>query len=282
MSYREYYEAWLNNSYFDDEFKKELKSISQDEKEIEDRFFKDLEFGTGGMRGVIGAGRNRMNKYVIRKASQGFANYLMGENTGGLSVVIAHDSRRMSPEFSLETALVMAANGIKAYIFDSLRTTPELSYAVRHLGASGGVVVTASHNPPEYNGYKIYGEDGCQLVPEKADKVVDEVSSIQDYSTIKHMSEQEAREKDLLVVLGDDQDTAYVEMIKTHIKRDLDQSIKSDLKIVYSPLHGTGARAVERVLRERDTQVSFQLRNRWCLIVSFNTTTAKSRRARCL
>lgn len=250
MSYREYYEAWLNNSYFDDEFKKELKSISQDEKEIEDRFFKDLEFGTGGMRGVIGAGRNRMNKYVIRKASQGFANYLMGENTGGLSVVIAHDSRRMSPEFSLETALVMAANGIKAYIFDSLRTTPELSYAVRHLGASGGVVVTASHNPPEYNGYKIYGEDGCQLVPEKADKVVDEVSSIQDYSTIKHMSEQEAREKDLLVVLGDDQDTAYVEMIKTHIKRDLDQSIKSDLKIVYSPLHGTGARAVERVLRE--------------------------------
>ncbi|WP_430884002.1 phospho-sugar mutase [Fusibacter sp. JL216-2] len=250
MSYREYYEAWLNNSYFDDAFKKELKSISQDEKEIEDRFFKDLEFGTGGMRGVIGAGRNRMNKYVIRKASQGFANYLMGENTGDLSVVIAHDSRRMSPEFSLETALVMAANGIKAYIFDSLRTTPELSYAVRHLGASGGVVVTASHNPPEYNGYKIYGEDGCQLVPEKADKVVDEVSSIQDYSTIKHMSEQEAREKDLLVVLGDDQDTAYVEMIKTHIKRDLDQSIKSDLKIVYSPLHGTGARAVERVLRE--------------------------------
>lgn len=250
MSYREYYEAWLNNSYFDDEFKKELKSISQDEKEIEDRFFKDLEFGTGGMRGVIGAGRNRMNKYVIRKASQGFANYLMGENTGDLSVVIAHDSRRMSPEFSLETALVMAANGIKAYIFDSLRTTPELSYAVRHLGASGGVVVTASHNPPEYNGYKIYGEDGCQLVPEKADKVVDEVSSIQDYSTIKYISEQEAREKDLLVVLGDDQDTAYVEMIKTHIKRDLDQSIKSDLKIVYSPLHGTGARAVERVLRE--------------------------------
>ena len=250
MSYREFYEAWLNNPYFDDAFKEELKSISQDEKEIEDRFFKDLEFGTGGMRGVIGAGRNRMNKYVIRKASQGFANYLISENDGDLAVVIAHDSRRMSPEFSLETALVMAANGIKAYIFDSLRTTPELSYAVRHLGASGGVVVTASHNPPEYNGYKIYGSDGCQLVPEKADMVVNEVSAIQDYSTIKYMSEKDAKAKGMLVVLGEEQDTAYVEMIKTHIKRNLDQSVKEDLKIVYSPLHGTGARVVERVLSE--------------------------------
>ncbi len=195
MSYREFYDAWLNNPYFDDDFRSELKSIGQDEKEIEDRFFKDLEFGTGGMRGVIGAGRNRINKYIIRKASQGFANYMIKENRGDLSVVIAHDSRRMSPEFSLESALVMAANGIKAYIFDSLRTTPELSYAVRNLKAAGGVVVTASHNPPEYNGYKIYGSDGCQLVPHKADMVVDEVSAITKYETIKYMSEDEAKKE---------------------------------------------------------------------------------------
>ncbi len=250
MSYREFYDAWLNNPYFDDDFRSELKSIGQDEKEIEDRFFKDLEFGTGGMRGVIGAGRNRINKYIIRKASQGFANYMIKENRGDLSVVIAHDSRRMSPEFSLESALVMAANGIKAYIFDSLRTTPELSYAVRNLKAAGGVVVTASHNPPEYNGYKIYGSDGCQLVPHKADMVVDEVSAITKYETIKYMSEDEAKKNGLLVVLDDKQDTDYVDMIKTHIKRELDPAVKSDLKIVYSPLHGTGARAVERVLNE--------------------------------
>lgn len=250
MSYREFYEAWLENPYFDESFRAELQSIGKDEKEIEDRFFKDLEFGTGGMRGVIGAGRNRMNKYIIRKASQGFANYLIKENGGDLSVVIAHDSRRMSPEFSLETALVMAANGIKAYIFDGLRTTPELSFAVRNLKASGGVVVTASHNPPEYNGYKIYGDDGCQLVPHKADQVVAEVSAISEYDTIKFMAKEDALAKGMLVILDDAQDTTYVEMIKTHIKRDLDAAVKADLKIVYSPLHGTGARAVERVLQE--------------------------------
>ncbi len=250
MSYKNFYEEWLNNPYFDDEFRNELKSISSDEKEIEDRFYKDLEFGTGGMRGVIGAGRNRINKYIIRKASQGFANYLKKVGGDNLSVVIAHDSRRMSPEFSLETALVMAGNGIKAYIFDGLRTTPELSYAVRELNASGGVVVTASHNPPEYNGYKIYGNDGCQLVPEHADMVVDEVSAITEYTSIQYMDKEEAQESGMLTILGDEQDTKYVEMIKTHIKRPLDESVKSDLKIVFSPLHGTGARAVERVLKE--------------------------------
>jgi len=250
MNYKEFYNSWLNNPYFDETFRAELKSIDTDEKEIEDRFFKDLEFGTGGMRGVIGAGRNRINKYIIRKASQGFANYLKKQGEAELSVVIAHDSRRMSPEFSLETALVMAGNGIKAYIFDSLRTTPELSYAVRSLKANGGVVVTASHNPPEYNGYKIYGEDGCQLVPHNADMVVDEVSAITDYETIQYMDEADAKAKGMLVVLGEAQDTQYVEMIKTHIKRDLDSAVKADLKIVYSPLHGTGAKSVERVLAE--------------------------------
>jgi len=250
MSYKEFYQAWLSNPYFDETFRAELESIKGNEKEVEDRFYKDLEFGTGGMRGVIGAGRNRMNKYIIRKASQGFANYLMQENTGDLSVVIAHDSRRMSPEFSLETALVMAANGIKAYIFDGLRTTPELSFAVRNLKASGGVVVTASHNPPEYNGYKIYGDDGCQLVPEKADQVVANVNAITEYETIKFMSKEDALDKGMLEILDDKQDTVYVDMIKTHTKRDLSDAVKSDLKLVYSPLHGTGARAVERVLKE--------------------------------
>ena len=252
MDYKKHYEAWMANPYFDEAFKDELKAIGNDEKEIEDRFFKDLEFGTGGMRGVIGAGRNRMNKYIIRKASQGFANFLIktAGKSEGLSVVIAHDSRRMSPEFSLETALVMAGNGIKAYIFDSLRTTPELSFAVRNLKASGGVVVTASHNPPEYNGYKIYGDDGCQLVPEFADMVVDAVNAITDFETIRFMDEAQAKSEGMLVVLDDVQDTAYVEMIKTHIKRDLPAEVKADLKIVYSPLHGTGARAVERVLNE--------------------------------
>lgn len=239
MTYKEFYEAWLTNPYFDETFKAELQSIKNDEKEIEDRFFKDLAFGTGGMRGVIGAGRNRMNKYIIRKASQGFANYLIKESTGALSIVIAHDSRRMSPEFSLETALVMAANGIKAYIFDGLRTTPELSFAVRNLKASGGVVVTASHNPPEYNGYKIYGNDGCQLVPHSADQVVAEVSAITDYETIKYMSKDQAIEAGMLVILDDAQDTKYAEMIKTHMKRNLDPAVKADLKIVYSPLHAT-------------------------------------------
>ncbi len=252
MDYKKHYEAWLENPYFDQAFKDELKAIKSDEKEIEDRFFKDLEFGTGGMRGVIGAGRNRMNKYIVRKASQGFANFLKQQAAGdeALSVVIAHDSRRMSPEFSLETALVMAGNGIKAYIFDSLRTTPELSFAVRNLKASGGVVVTASHNPPEYNGYKIYGADGCQLVPEYADRVVDEVNAITDYKTIGFIDAEKAKAEGLLEVLGEDQDTAYVEMIKTHIKRALPVEVKADLKIVYSPLHGTGARVVERVLGE--------------------------------
>lgn len=250
MDYRSIYESWLENTYFDEAFRDELKAIGSDDKEVEDRFYKDLEFGTGGMRGVIGAGRNRMNKYIIRKATQGFANYILKEGVGPKSVVIAHDSRRMSPEFSLETALVMAANGIKAYIFESLRTTPELSYAVRSLQASGGVVVTASHNPPEYNGYKIYGDDGCQLVPDKADMVVEEVSAIQDFKAIRCMSRNEAVEAGLLIVLGDEQDTKYVDMIKSHAKRPLDQGIKSALKLVYTPLHGTGARVVERVLKE--------------------------------
>jgi len=186
MDYKKRYDEWLNNDYFDETFRAELKSIENDEKEIEERFYKDMEFGTGGMRGVIGAGTNRMNEYVIRKASQGFANFAMNRYEEN-SIVIAHDCRHKSPEFALETALVFAANGIKAYLFESLRSTPELSYAVRHLNASVGVVVTASHNPPAYNGYKVYGDDGCQLLPVDADKVVEEVNKIKSFDEVKYI-----------------------------------------------------------------------------------------------
>ncbi len=198
MNYKDIYKEWVNNGYFDEGFRNELKAIENNESEVEDRFYKDLEFGTAGMRGIIGAGKNRINKYIVRKASQGFANYIKhAHGSENLSVAIACDNRIKSDEFALETALVMAANGIKAYLFESLRTTPELSFAVRELNCQGGVMITASHNPPEYNGYKVYGADGAQLIPVEAAKVVDEVSAVTSFESVLTMDEKIAKEKDL-------------------------------------------------------------------------------------
>ncbi len=252
MSYMEKYNEWLNNPYFDEETKKELMEIKDNEKEIEDRFFKELEFGTGGMRGVIGAGTNRINKYNVRKATQGFINYILKEidNAKEKGVVIAYDSRHKSPEFAMETALVLAGNGIKAYVFESLRTTPELSFSVRHLGAAGGVVVTASHNPPEYNGYKIYGEDGGQMVPREANKVIEEIRNIDDFSKVKYMDEANAKSKGLVNIIGEDVDKAYIDRVKGLVMRQDVVNEMKDFKIVYTPLHGTGAMPIKRVLTE--------------------------------
>lgn len=250
MNYKVKYNEWVANDYFDEEFKKELLSIQNDEKEIEERFYKDLEFGTGGMRGVIGAGTNRMNEYVIRKASQGFANFAKKRYKDN-AIVIAHDCRHKSPEFALATALVFAANGIKAYLFESLRSTPELSFAVRELKASVGVVVTASHNPPAYNGFKVYGDDGCQLLPVDADKVVEEVNQIQSFEDVRYMSKEEAIEKGLLVYLDDKQDDIYLDMVESvAINKDIIEEVK-DLKVVYSPLHGTGGRPIKLIMERR-------------------------------
>ena len=207
MNYQEQYQAWLTNPYFDEETKAELKAIANDDKEIKERFYKDLEFGTAGLRGVIGAGTNRMNIYTVRKATQGLANYIMQKGFASKGVAIAYDSRRMSPEFANEAALCLAANGIKAYIFDSLRPTPELSFAVRELSAFGGVVITASHNPPEYNGYKLYDERGCQLVPSVNDEVVAEIEKIEDPLSVKALTKAEAG--DLIVTLDKDIDEKY-------------------------------------------------------------------------
>lgn len=249
MSYQKVYEEWVSNSYFDDAFRNELKAIADDAKEIEDRFYKDLEFGTAGMRGVIGAGKNRINKYIVRKASQGFANYIKSAyGSENLSVAIACDNRIKSDEFALETALVMAGNGIKAYLFESLRTTPELSFSVRELKCQGGVMITASHNPPAYNGYKVYGADGAQLIPVEAGKVVDEVSRVTDFERVKIMSESEAKTKGLLQIIGEKVDRLYYDCVKSLA---LNKDVYSEpLKVVYTPLHGTGAEAVKAVMHE--------------------------------
>nr|WP_073147060.1 phospho-sugar mutase [Paramaledivibacter caminithermalis] len=246
------YEEWLNNPYFDEETKKELWCIYDNEKEIEERFYKELEFGTGGLRGIIGAGTNRINKYIVRKATQGLSNYLLKEidNAKKKGVVIAFDSRYKSPEFAREAALVLGGNGIKAYVFESLRTTPELSFSVRELKAAGGIVITASHNPPEYNGYKVYGEDGGQLVPKYAKKVIEEIRKIQDYSQVNYINEQEAKDKDLLYIIGEEIDRKYIDMVKSlALRKDVIEKTK-DFKIVYTPLHGTGAMIVKKVLTE--------------------------------
>ena len=252
MSYKETYNYWLNNPYFDDETKKELLAISGNEKEIEDRFYKVLEFGTGGMRGLIGAGTNRINKYIIRKAAQGLANTIAkqpGEKEKGIA--IAYDSRRFSREFALESALVFAANGIKAYLFDSLRPTPELSFAVRYLGCAAGVVITASHNPKEYNGFKAYGSDGGQLPPNESDKVIQEVNAISDIASIPFMEEKEAREKGLLEIIGKEIDDAYMEALKkVSVNPEVCREIGKTAKLVYTPLHGSGSVPVLRILGE--------------------------------
>ena len=245
------YEEWLNNPYFDAETKAELQAIAGDEKEIEDRFYMDLEFGTAGLRGVIGAGTNRMNIYTVRKATQGLANYILGVGAEKQGVAIAFDSRRMSPEFADEAALCLAANGIKAYVFESLRPTPELSYAVRKLGCIAGINITASHNPPEYNGYKVYWEDGAQITPPHDSGIMDEVKKVTDYATVKTMDKAAAIEAGMYRQIGADIDDPYIAELKSLVlHQDCIDAVKDDLTIVYSPLHGTGNIPVRRVLKE--------------------------------
>lgn len=251
MSYREIYESWLENPYFDEETKKELRALKDDEKEIEDRFYRELEFGTAGLRGVIGAGTNRMNIYTVRKATQGLANYIMKQNGQNKGVAIAFDSRRMSPEFADEAALCLNANGIKAYVFESLRPTPELSYAVRKLGCIAGINITASHNPPEYNGYKVYWEDGAQITPPHDGGIMAEVGAISDFAVVKTMDKTEAMAAGLYVTIGADIDDAYIEELKSQVIHwDSIKEAQKDIKIVYSPLHGTGNIPARRVLKE--------------------------------
>lgn len=251
MNYKEIYKQWATDKYFDEATRNELENIEDDENEIKERFYKNLEFGTAGLRGIIGAGTNRMNDYTVARATFGLANYIL-KNTGqegkDRGVVIAHDSRFKSREFCLQTANTLAACGIKAYIFDDLRTTPELSFAVRHLNCIAGVVITASHNPPEYNGYKVYWEDGAQVMPEIADAITEEVNSIEDYSKIPTIK---ADQKHLVVMLGKEQDTAFIEAVKKQfIGRDTVERVAKDFKIVYTPLCGTGNIPIQRVLKE--------------------------------
>ncbi len=251
MDYREIYEQWLANPYFDEATKEELKGISEDENEIKERFYMDLEFGTAGLRGIIGAGTNRMNIYVVRRATQGLANYIAKVDKKEQGVAIAYDSRHMSPEFAEEAALCLAANGIKAYIFESLRPTPELSFAVRHLGCVAGINVTASHNPPEYNGYKVYWEDGAQITPPHDSGIMGEVKSISDWNTVKTMDKAEAEKAGLFQVIGKEVDDAYMaELKKQVIHMDAIEKEGKNLKIVYTPLHGTGNIPARRILKE--------------------------------
>ena len=251
MDFRERYEEWLNNPNFGEEVKKELESIKNDEKEIEDRFYKDLEFGTAGLRGVIGYGTNRMNKYTVGKATLGLAEYIIKNNGQDRGVAIAYDCRHMSKEFSEEVALILNSKGIKTYIFKELAPTPELSFAVRELKCISGIVITASHNPPEYNGYKVYWEDGAQIISPIDKGIIDEVNKITDYSKITIMNKQEAEEKGLYNIIGKEMDDRYIEEIKKNILNL--EAIKEQaekLKIVYTPLHGTGGKLVTRVLSE--------------------------------
>ena len=251
MGYKEQYEFWLEDSYFDAQTKKELEAIKDDEKEIEDRFYKELAFGTGGLRGVIGAGTNRMNIYTVRKATQGLANYIKKQGGEAKGVAIAFDSRRMSPEFADEAALCLAANGIKAYVFESLRPTPELSFALRELGCISGIVITASHNPPEYNGYKCYWEDGAQVTAPKDQEIIAEVNNVTDYHDVKTMEKAEAVKSGLYQVIGREIDDKYMaELKKQIIHPEIIAEVADDMKIVYSPFNGTGNLPVRRILDE--------------------------------
>ena len=245
------YEYWCTSPIFDDATKSELKSLEGNEDEIFDRFYRELEFGTGGLRGVIGAGTNRMNFYTVGKATQGLANFINKQGAAAKGVAIAFDSRRMSPEFADTAACVLAANEIKAYIFDSLRPTPELSFALRTLGCTAGIVVTASHNPPEYNGYKVYWEDGAQITAPKDAQIIGEVNAIKDYAEIKKMTTEEAKAAGLYEVIGKEIDDKYMEALKKLVLHpEAIKQMASSLKIVYTPLHGTGNVPVRRVLKE--------------------------------
>ena len=251
MDYKEVYQEWLESPYFDEETKAELRGIAGDDKEIKERFYAELEFGTAGLRGIIGAGTNRMNVYTVRKATQGLANYIASVNAQARGVAIAYDSRRMSPEFADVAALCLAANGIKAYVFESLRPTPELSFAVRTLHCIAGINITASHNPPEYNGYKVYWEDGAQITPPHDTGIMAEVKAVTDYAKVYTMEKKEAEEKGLYQVIGKDIDDPYIEALKSQvIHQDAIDAEKDQLKIVYSPLHGTGNIPARRVLKE--------------------------------
>lgn len=251
MGYMETYQEWLSNPYFDEETKAELKGIANDEKEIKERFYTDLEFGTAGLRGIIGAGINRMNIYVVRRATQGLANYILSQNGKDKGVAIAFDSRRMSKEFATEAALTLAGNGIKAYIFEDLRPTPELSFAVRELGCIAGINITASHNPPEYNGYKVYWEDGAQFTPPNDQGVTREVLAITDLSLVKTMTKEEAVKSGLFEVIGKEIDDKFIGHVKAQVvNQDAIDKMQDQIKIVYSPLHGTGNLPVRRALHE--------------------------------
>ena len=251
MDYMKVYEQWCTDPYFDDETKKELLAIKDDKAEIEDRFYRQLEFGTGGLRGVIGAGTNRMNIYTVRQATQGLANYIISQNGQSKGVAIAYDSRIMSKEFADEAALCLNANGIKAYVFPSLRPTPELSFSVRELHCISGIVITASHNPREYNGYKVYWEDGAQITPPHDKNILAEVAKVTEFSAVKTMDKDEAVKAGLYNVIGEDIDDKYMEQLKKQsIHPDIIKKMAKDIKIVYTPLHGTGNLPVRRVLKE--------------------------------
>lgn len=249
MEYINKYQEWIQNHYFDEETRNELLALKDNDNEIKERFYKDLEFGTGGLRGVLGAGVNRMNIYTVRRATQGLANYIIKQNGASRGVVIAYDSRRMSPEFALDTALCLNANGIKAYLFETLRPTPELSYALRELSAIAGIVITASHNPPEYNGYKVYWEDGAQITYPKDFEIINEVNAITDFSVAKTMSKDEAIGAGLLTMIGKEIDDKYIAELKKLVINPISEGGK-ELKIVYTPLHGTGNLPVREILKE--------------------------------
>lgn len=251
MDYREQFNFWLEDDYFDEETKKELLAIRNDDKEVEDRFYRELEFGTGGLRGVIGAGTNRMNLYTVRKATQGLANYILAQGTQDKGISIAYDSRFMSPEFANEAALCMAANGIKAYVFDALRPTPELSFSVRYLGCTAGIVITASHNPPEYNGYKVYWEDGAQITSPRDKEIISYVQNVTDYHTVKTMDIEEAKAKGLYIQTGKEIDDAFMAELKKQILHpEIIAEMGKELKIVYTPFNGTGNVPARRILSE--------------------------------
>ena len=253
MDYKEKYESWINDSYFDESTRAELKAIANDDKEIKERFYKDLEFGTGGLRGIIGAGTNRINIYTVGKATQGLADYILQNSPCGKTkgVAIAYDSRNMSPEFARKAGLTMCANGIKAYVFDSLRPTPELSFAVRHLGCIAGIVITASHNPPEYNGYKVYWQDGGQVPYPRDGEIIEKVNAVERFSDVKVMEYDDAVKAGLYVTVGKEIDDEYIKNVKAQsLNPDVVSATADSLRIVYTPLHGTGNIPVRRVLSE--------------------------------
>ena len=251
MEYLEEYKRWCEGKEFDEETKKELLELKDDEKEIEDRFYKELEFGTAGLRGIIGAGTNRMNKYTVGKATQGLANYILEQGTQDKGVAISYDSRKMSKEFSLQTALILNANGIKTYLFENLRPVPELSFAVRELECTAGIMITASHNPPKYNGYKVYWDDGAQIVAPRDKEIIEKVRNVTDYSEIKEITKKEAEEKGLFKIVRTEMDDKYIAKLKSLILNpEIVKKQGEDLKVVYTPLHGTGNTIAERLLRE--------------------------------